>query len=152
MSQNYSNIVAASEDGCYKKLYEEYRDLYREAVQGGGSGDLTIEDVVEGKITEINTQADVVPVNPYLNLRTVNMPNCTALGLNAFMGCSLESISLPNVESVSSGAFTFVTASFLELPKLQYVSSNVFMDANITNMSFPNAVEIEDFAFAWNQV
>ena len=33
MSQNYSNIVAASEDGCYKKLYEEYRDLYREAVQ-----------------------------------------------------------------------------------------------------------------------
>lgn len=33
MSQNYSNIVAASEDTCYKKLYEDYRDLYREAAK-----------------------------------------------------------------------------------------------------------------------
>lgn len=30
MSQNYSNIVAA-QDGCYQKLYEEYKEKYREA-------------------------------------------------------------------------------------------------------------------------
>lgn len=30
MSQDYSNIVAA-QDGCYQKLYEEYKEKYREA-------------------------------------------------------------------------------------------------------------------------
>ena len=36
MAQNYSNIVEPDSDGCYKKLYEVYRDKYREAAKSGG--------------------------------------------------------------------------------------------------------------------
>ena len=46
MAQNYSNVVAADYQGNYQKLYEEYRDKYRElAAQGGGSADLTTVQV-----------------------------------------------------------------------------------------------------------
>lgn len=36
MGQNYSNIVEPDSESSYKKLYEAYRDKYREAVKSGG--------------------------------------------------------------------------------------------------------------------
>ena len=50
MAQNYSNIVAGN-DSCYKKLYEELKDQYREAASEAKEAESAIADFCEDHAT-----------------------------------------------------------------------------------------------------
>ena len=78
MSQNYSNIVAG-EDGCYKKLYEDTRDAYRQFIADGAV-------IPEGTIN-ITQNGEAIDVAQYASAN-VNVPtsggNLTTLYVNSF--------------------------------------------------------------------
>ncbi len=106
------------------------------------------------------------------NVRTVNLPNCTKLGSEAFyyMSCSsislqkcetLESnafawfnnsttiLSLPNVTSVSHYAFYYCKASSIYLPKVKYIEDYAFSDCSTINITLPTSdLRIKSYAFS----
>lgn len=66
MGQNYSNIVEPDSESSYKKLYEAYRDKYREAVKSGGgmpkNYPLVEKSIYNGTIS-VESGEQIIPLN-----------------------------------------------------------------------------------------
>ena len=110
------------------------------------------------------------------NVRTVNLPNCTIIGEEAFyyMSCSsislpkcetLESnafaqfynsstiLSLPNVTSVSHYAFHYCRASSIHLPKVKYIEDYAFSNCSTINITLPTSdLRIKSYAFSYASI
>ena len=120
------------------------------------TGETGLIDAVDypEKIQEISDTIDYVnedirSVGSYAyyymkNLKSVDMPNVTDIGYDAFSGCDqLISISIPNVESIGSHAFsTCVKLTNLPLTdKISKIEDYTFWEChNLTNADIPNSV------------
>lgn len=84
------------------------------------------------------------------NVRTVNLPNCTIIGAQAFYSMSCSSISLPKCETLESNAFAFFNNSttILSLPNVTSVSHYAFEGCKASSIYLPKVKYIEDSAFS----
>ena len=125
----------------------------------------TEKEVTEGiKIVNLSNSASYV--HPFVfekdnYLQTVNLPNCTSVGENAFALCNnLSSVYLPNCTNIGESAFSgcrnlqninienclFLSGAVLNgtkiseinLPKCRYLSGQVFYDCkSLVSVSLP---------------
>lgn len=66
MGQNYSNIVEPDAESSYKKLYEAYRDKYREAVKSGGGMPKNyplVEKSLYNDTISVESGEQIIPLN-----------------------------------------------------------------------------------------
>ena len=84
------------------------------------------------------------------NVRTVNLPNCTILGAEAFYYMSCSSISLPKCETLESNAFAWFnnSSTILSLPNVTSVSHYAFEGCKASSIYLPKVKYIEDSAFS----
>lgn len=146
-----------------------------DGISGGGGGDDRVKQLVEGTITELSDDT-VTEVRPYAfyigSLISVNLPNATSVGNNAFYRCSalssiafpnatslgnyafqscssLPSAVFPNVTSFGTGAFQSCSAlSFADFPNVTSISDSAFSGCSkLSSIVFPNATKIAGTAF-----
>ena len=139
----------------------------------------TEKEITEG-IQVVNLSNSASYVHPFVfekdnYLQTVNLPNCTSVGENAFAHCSnlttvnlpecktidskvfyycysLSNISLPNVKSIGEYAFTNCSSlSNISLPNVEYIGEAAFLDCNslLGNISLPNVKSIGNRVFQY---
>lgn len=80
---------------------------------------------------------------------TVNLPNCTTLGAQAFYYLSCSSLSLPKCETIGSSAFAWFknSSTILSLPNAKYVSEYAFEGCSVSSIYCPNLKYIGSSAF-----
>lgn len=108
-----SEINISMEGGTSKRLLTagKYcdRDIVVTASGGGGGEENQLHGTLDGTLTYIDS--NVTKVIQYAcygitTITTVNLPNCTNIGSQAFRGCSgITSFSAPKVTTLSSYAF-----------------------------------------------
>lgn len=92
----------------------------------------TEKEVTEG-IQIVNLSNSASYVHPFVfekdnYLQTVNLPNCTSVGENAFAHCyNLTTVNLPVCTSIGDYVFYFCSnMTTVNIPKCEYLEMNVF--------------------------
>ena len=83
-------------------------------------------------------------------LTSINLPNCTYVGANAFNYCeSLTNFILPNCSYLGAGAFHHcLSLTNFSLQNCSYIGNGAFEYCkSLTNVSLPNCTYIDDEAF-----
>ena len=74
-----------------------------------GSGGSDLDKLIDGSLTELNSNATSVRSNAFYNyskLTKVNLPNATDIKSSAFMYCSrLVNVNIPNIQNIYDSAF-----------------------------------------------
>ena len=114
----------------------------------------TEKEVTEG-IQIVNLSNSASYVHPFVfekdnYLQTVNLPNCTSVGENAFAYCNnLTTVNLPNCKSVGENAFyKCYSLSQVSLPMCNYISGSAFyICSSLTQINLPMCSNIGRGAF-----
>lgn len=62
---------------------------------------------------------------------SIELPNATSIGEEAFVGCEVQTVNLPNVSSVGNGAFTSCSnLGTVVLPNATSFGDGVFYGCN----------------------
>ena len=138
--------IEITENGNYEVTPDEGKLLRKVTANvnvGGGSGDsASIDALIDGSITEINSNAAVVRNYCFAHLSAVSadVPNATSIGNNAFVNCEkLTSVNIPNAISIGDYAFNYCS-------KLKSVSAS-----NVTKIGFQgfsNCGSLEKVSFS----
>ena len=101
-------------------VFSTYANNIR-AIETGGGSDL--DALIEGTLTELNSNATSVRANAFFNyskLTNINLPNATDIKDSAFMYCSkLVNINIPNIQKIYDSAFYYCYEfESLYLPRL----------------------------------
>jgi len=92
MGQNYSNIVAGT-DSCYKKLYEELKDQYREVAAEAKEESAVIDEIKTAAETTITVNGEYI-LSSIENIKiTVDVPESPV---------NLASITITNNDSANA--------------------------------------------------
>lgn len=89
---------------------------------GGGSGGGDLDALIDGSITEVTSNVEIVVVdalreNKYIT--SVNLPNAHTINQYAFYNCkSLKQVNIPEVNTIGQYAFADVAISSICLPSL----------------------------------
>ena len=113
------------------------------------------KNVTEGTIEIINLDNSASYVGSCalaynMNIQTVNLPYATAVGSNAFQGCSLlTQVSLPMCSSIGVNAFYGCTSlSQVSLPMCSSIGNNVFgYCSSLSQVDLPMCSYIGSYAF-----
>ena len=151
MSQNYSNIVAG-EDGCYKSLYERYRDLYREAISQSGSDKFAA--LVDGSITEVTAEdlasatriRDSYAFLGLTNLVSITIPgHIPSIPNNTFQDCTnLQTVEILNgVQSIGARCFLrCYKLTTVTIPdSITTIGDNAFQNTSLVKIILPNSIQ-----------
>ena len=114
----------------------------------------TEKEITEG-VQVVNLSNSASYVHPFVfekdnYLQTVNLPNCTSVGENAFAFCSnLKTVSLPECKTIESSAFYRCNLlSQISLPVCSYIGRGVFYGCiSFTQIDLPMCRYIESAAF-----
>lgn len=100
--------------------------------EGSGGGTEIEDGLIAGTLTEYtNDRVTAVASNTFAKMVSVNFPNCTTIGENAFKSCDyLTTAIFPKCTRINSSAFYWCT--------------------ELKNISFPACVRIDDNAFCAN--
>ena len=120
-----------------------------------GSGENHLDDLLDGSVTEINSNVSKIVAYACYGitaLKTVNLPNATTSGGYSFRGCSgLTSFNAPNLATI--GSYMFYGCSSLtevNFPKATSVSSTSFYQCTkLKKADFGVAKSISSSAFAY---
>lgn len=121
---------------------------------GGGGGDGSVDDILDGSVTEIVSQVTSLiayALRNRTNLQKASFPNVTTLNGNAFYGCTkLEEIYLPELTKCST-SMNFSTCRALKeisLPKATSIGSQSFYSCtSLTKVDLGAASSISDTVF-----
>ena len=119
--------------------FTEYATKINEIPSGGGD----YLDMRMNMSTYYST-AESVPEYAFYNmsgLQTVNLPNCSYVGSNAFQRCiSLQSVNLPNLSKLGDSAFYRCTSlQSIDLPKVLSGGEDAFAYcSNLQSVNLPN--------------
>lgn len=84
-------------------------EMFLSKIQPGGGGGDALKGLIDGSITEISnsdvTKVNVLAFSNCANLTSVNFPNVTTVGRQAFESTGLLEFSMPKVESFGNNAF-----------------------------------------------
>lgn len=116
----------------------------------------TEKEITEGiKIVNLSNSASYV--HPYVfekdnYLQTVNLPNCTSVGENAFALCyNISSIYLPNVKTIGSSAFYCCSSlTTLDLPNVERIEYDAFAYCTGLTSITLNAKNVTGFNYCSN--
>lgn len=101
-------------------------------IQGGGSNDTQLKELVEGTLTElVDDTITVVGSDVFYgnkNIQSVSLPNCVTLKKLAFDNCTkLTSVYLPKCATVGESAFYGCqTLERIDLPSVTSISAKAF--------------------------
>ena len=85
----------------------------------------------------------------FVNNLNLSIPNCTAIGNDAFRYCDcISSIDLPNCNYIGSSAFYSCGGLHnISAPNCSYIGHEAFADCGLYNISIPNCSYIDSRAF-----
>ena len=114
----------------------------------------TQKEITEG-VQIVNLSNSASYVHPFVfeknnYLQTVNLPNCTSVGENAFAYCSnLKTVSLPECKTIETRVFYYCTSlSNISLPNVKSIGESAFINCtSLSNISLPNVEHIDSAAF-----
>lgn len=118
-------------------------------IEGGSISDISSQEILEGT-SEILDNNKATSIQKYLfyqnlNLKEINLPNVTEIGVRGFFGCTnLAKISLPKLTSLGSYAINSFTGENLTLENLTTAAGNNFStkNAKLISFNFPKLSEI----------
>ena len=141
---NPSGSLEISENGVYDVYsYASASVNVPQSVTG-----FTQKEITEG-VQIVNLSNSASYVRPFVfekdsYLQTVNLPNCTSVGENAFADCSnLTTVSLPECKTIGSDAFSGCrNLQNINIENCLFLSGNVFSDTKISeiNLQFGNEI------------
>lgn len=114
----------------------------------------TEKEITEG-VQIVNLSNSASYVHPFVfekdnYLQTVNLPNCTSVGENAFATCNnLTTVNLPNCEYIGQSVFSYCTNLItVNLTNVKYIGEYAFINCtSLSNISLPNVEHIDSAAF-----
>lgn len=115
---------------------------------GGGGGDASIAEILQGTIKEIsNDEATSVIKNGcsyFTGLTKVDLPNVKTIGDSAFQTCTaLAEVNLPELTTAGTSAFAGCAAlKEISLPKLTAVSTAMFSGSGLETLDLGVATVI----------
>lgn len=114
----------------------------------------TEKEITEGvQIVNLSNSASYVNSYAFANnryLQTVNLPNCTSVGVNAFSNCSnLKTVSFPECKSIRSSVFNECkNLEIINIPLCSYIGDDAFNYCiSLSQVSLPVCNYIGGFAF-----
>ena len=139
------------------------REKLKEFKEGDGAS-FVLDDLIEGKsgihlVSNAESVSDAAfacferdGINVGLGwyLESVDLPNATSIGTDAFFSCSaLTSVDLPNVTSIGNSAFGGCSAlTSVDLPNVTSIGNSAFASCSaLTSVDLPNATSIGTDAF-----
>jgi len=133
----------SSDDSSYSNPFASCRKLTSFTVNGSGS-----LSVIESRKALVRN-GTILLAYPSAS-GTITMNNITALDGQAFQGCNLDSINLPQVTSIGSDAFSNCSnIQDVSFPLVTSVGSNAFSNCSrLQSASFPLVTTIGSFAFS----
>ena len=133
-----------TENGTYKadSGYDGFGQITVNVASSGGGSDV-VDSMLDGTITEINSNATTVVDYACYGLKSlvsVNLPKAARLGANSFYNCSsLALVNAPKATYLSSNTFRNCTGlKNIKLPSLNSVPSYSLSDCTgLTMADFP---------------
>lgn len=148
-SQHYTNIAnAIREKNGANTLYKpkEMSEALRAL--------LFNKQLIERTIENLNDDT-IISLGPYAlagceNLKSIELNNCTSIGVSAFLSCnSLENIILPEVSVIQRLGPCLFNLKIVNMPKLLEAPAHFLEDCSATNLIFPALQKANEGAFSF---